>query len=1206
MGNSSLPDGERYIKKRRFRKRWQKVVTVLGSVVVFCTTYALILPAITMEKSCPLTEHVHDDSCYTQVLSETKRNPVCTAETLEIHRHEESCLDAEGEPVCQYADFVVHQHDAACYDENGSLWCPLPEIKVHTHEDSCYAQAESHTHGEDCYVQERGELICEEHEHTPDCWTETTVRICGLEESTGHQHTEDCLDENGEVVCGLEESDGHEHSGDCYQVTQELTCGVESDHVHTDECFAWNTVLACELEETDGSEQEPTLICGKKEIILHRHTDDCLDTDGNLVCGKTQVLEHQHGAACFEDVEIPVDTEALTCTVPEGDGAHVHGEGCYDEAGELVCQTEENPGHQHGQRCYGTWELTCGLEEHTHTAECQPGETEPTEEIVYTCGKEEHTHGEECRDEDGNLICEKEEHTHSEACTQELPHYYCGAEEHTHDSTCYDAEGVLICTLLEHTHDELCLVELTEEQLAEIEQSFRSEVDALEAAEELDEAAAEALLKRLEEAYRIGRLSDEAYLELYSRMRVILGLDIDCESIAEPCVGDNWILLRDSGWFQEYSGAGYAANDSEESPMLYSGQEGEDEQKPSYVQVNERGGERKNEDDGVSVSKTIAGTDIENVFDITLTVQTPQVIDEVIQEPDMAVVIVMDISNTMTSNFGSSTRYKAAMDAAEDFLDNFAANNSLGISKVGYVAFNTDAHQIFGLQTCTDQGQANALKNTMRVETGKIINVEKYYESHDRFTNIEAGLKMALDMLKNATNKNKYIIFLSDGFPTTYISSGYSGYDPYDTTGKQFYDHVLKKKILYGTSYSDEAAIRARNMAASIKENKTTIFSIGVDVGGQTIQQYITQSEKADGFSVVDRTGTSYEIGDASSTEAYKNWLRNSIGSGYYYDSTNTEGLKNAYSQIFETIKKTIETASAADWVAKDPIPAITPDEIEFVGMYDQSGGLQRSLSGSHSDSGENTASYGTDSTITWDLKNSGYTSQISGNKTIYTYTLRYRVRLKNEDTEFVEKDIYNTNGKTTLQYRVVKRENGSTSISGPKTIDFPIPAVHGFLADLTFQKIDNNGNPLPGAEFTLSHDDKCKACDGNGGQVKLTDFVAVSDSDGSVSFANIPSGHSYTLTETKIPPGYSTDGRTYTVTVAYDVLTVEVKDSTGQPLDGAKWEGKIVNNGYYELPATGGVGESPYIAGGLVLIFGAVFLLWYVHRRRKEENPSF
>lgn len=1128
MGNSSLPDGERYAKKRRFRKRWQKAVTVLGAVVVFCTTYALILPAITMEKSCPLPEHVHDDSCY--------------------------------------------------------------------------AQTEGHTHGADCYVQERGEPICEAHEHTPDCRTEATVRICGLEEAAGHRHTEDCLDENGEVICGLEETDGHEHGGDCYQVIRELTCGVESDHVHTEECFAWNTVLVCESEETDGSQQEPTLICGEEEILLHRHTDDCLDAEGNLACGKTQVPEHRHGAACFEEVEIPADTQALTCTVPEGDGAHTHGEGCYDEAGELVCQAKENPGHRHGRRCYGTWELTCGMEEHTHSDECRPGETEPAEEIVYTCGKEAHTHGEECRDEDGSLICEKEAHAHSEACAQELPRHSCGAEEHTHDGSCYDAEGALVCTLPEHTHDALCLVEPTEEQLAQIEQGFRREVDALEAAEELDEDAAEALLKRLEEAYRIGRLSDEAYPELYSRMRGILGLDIDCESIAEPCVGENWILLRDSGWFQEYSGAGYAASYSEESPMLYSAQAEGDGGKPSSQQIDRSGGENGNEEDGVSVSKTIAGTETENVFDITLTVQTPQVIDEVIQEPDMAVVIVMDISNTMNSNFGGTTRYAAAMEAADGFLDNFAANNSMGISKVGYVAFNTDAHQIFGLQPCTNQDQANVLKNTMRAETGNIIN--NYGDGHNRFTNIEAGLKLASDMLGGASNKNKYIIFLSDGFPTTYVSSGYSGYDPYDTTGAHFYDHVLNKPTSYGTSYSDTAAIRARNMAASIRGSGTTIFSVGVDVGGQTIQQYIAQSENSKGFSVVDRTGTSYEIGDAGSTEAYKNWLRDSIGSGYYYDSTNTEGLKRAYGQIFETIKKTIETASDADWVAKDPIPATAPDEIAFIGMYDKGGGLRQSLSGSHTDSGENAASCGADSTITWDLKSSGYTSQTSGNTTTYTYTLRYRVRLKNEDTAFAENHVYDTNGKTTLQYRVVKRENGSTSISEPKTISFPIPSVHGFLAELTFQKMDNRGNALSGAEFTLSHDAKCSMCNGNGAQVPLKDFKAASDEDGSVSFANIPSGHRYTLKETKIPPGYSTDGRTYTVTVAYDVLTVEIKDSAGTPLDGAAWDGTIVNNGYYALPATGGVGKTPYIAGGLVLIVGAAFLPWYSRRRRGEERP--
>ena len=115
---------------------------------------------------------------------------------------------------------------------------------------------------------------------------------------------------------------------------------------------------------------------------------------------------------------------------------------------------------------------------------------------------------------------------------------------------------------------------------------------------------------------------------------------------------------------------------------------------------------------------------------------------------------------------------------------------------------------------------------------------------------------------------------------------------------------ILDKKCLYGTSYSDEAAIRARNKAKAIKGSGTMIFSIGVDVGGQTIQTYVKQSEKANGFSVVDRKSTSYEIGNAESDASYKNWLLNSIGSGYYYDSTDSTGLNNAFKTIFEEIKK--------------------------------------------------------------------------------------------------------------------------------------------------------------------------------------------------------------------------------------------------------------------------------------------------------------
>lgn len=357
-----LRDAEKYTKVHKRKRLRHRVVTVLAGVVVFCTTYALILPAITLEKQCDIPEHTHTDACYAQVTSVEKRVPVCSAETLEIHRHTADCYDADGNPRCGYADFVVHSHDSRCYDEKGSLWCPLPEIEAHRHTAGCYALPEEHTHAEGCYTSVRGDLVCGEHVHTDACYTETAVLTCGLEESEEHRH-----DEN------------------CYETSRELTCGIDSDHSHTDACYEWEQVLSCDLPTDSVEDAQPVLVCTKPEIVLHRHTPDCFDADGKLICGQTQVLEHRHSDACFETVAESVDTGTLTCT----DTAHVH-----------------------TARCYGTWELVCGQEEHTHSEACTQNEQEET---VF-CGKDAHTHGEACRDENGELVCGTEEHTHSLAC----------------------------------------------------------------------------------------------------------------------------------------------------------------------------------------------------------------------------------------------------------------------------------------------------------------------------------------------------------------------------------------------------------------------------------------------------------------------------------------------------------------------------------------------------------------------------------------------------------------------------------------------------------------------------------------------------------------------------------------------------------------------------------------------------------------------
>lgn len=709
----------------------------------------------------------------------------------------------------------------------------------------------------------------------------------------------------------------------------------------------------------------------------------------------------------------------------------------------------------------------------------------------------------------------------------------------------------------------------------------------------------------------------------------------DVECVAEAAYGDNWKKLRDSGWFEEYAAYGTDTLKTKRTAVR-AAQVGDTS--ASSVQVDNAGG--TNSADGVSVSKTIKGTELENVFDITLEVKTPQKIEEVISEPDMAVVIVMDISNTMNSAFGNSTRYKAAIAAAEDFLDKFAANDSLGVRNVGYVAFNTDAHKIFDLQSCTNETQAGYLKNMMRTATGNIINNYEKNEKgsvvgHNRFTNIEAGLKMASDMLDDAdvSNKNKYIIFLSDGFPTTYMKEGseYKGYDPYDTTDNRFYDYELNVPCSSGTSYSETAAIRAREMAANIKNSGKTIFSIGIDVEGQKIKQYIDQSEDlAKGeakISVVDRPAgiVIYEIGGVDDKDAYKYWLKNKIGSGYYYDSTNTAGLKEAYNQIFEKIKSETALAGQVKWVATDPMPIKEKvNTVEFIGLYDKDGNFvsnKEGLVGKHKENAENTASYTENEAnktqeISWDLRNSGYKIQENSNgEEVYTYNLRYRVRLINEQEAFEEGTIYDTNNPTTLSYQTVEYKDGEKIPSADKTIDFPIPSVHGYLGELKFQKVGRvaEGTPVPlsGAVFTLSHDQQCNKCRGDGTPVAVSEMTAKSDENGIVSFEKIPSGHTYVLTETDVPTGYVSDGYAYTVTVAYDKTTVTVKKSDGYeeiwktPNGENGIYGTIENRTYYELPSTGGSGTMWYTTGGAVLMISAAAILLYRYRKRRKEDPE-
>ena len=85
MQNRGTDYIRKVLKDKVQQKRWRKVMLCLSCIVVFCTVYVLILPAITLERktTCGQEEHVHTEECYS-----VEGQLICGREE---HLHTETC-----------------------------------------------------------------------------------------------------------------------------------------------------------------------------------------------------------------------------------------------------------------------------------------------------------------------------------------------------------------------------------------------------------------------------------------------------------------------------------------------------------------------------------------------------------------------------------------------------------------------------------------------------------------------------------------------------------------------------------------------------------------------------------------------------------------------------------------------------------------------------------------------------------------------------------------------------------------------------------------------------------------------------------------------------------------------------------------------------------------------------------------------------------
>ena len=490
----------------------------------------------------------------------------------------------------------------------------------------------------------------------------------------------------------------------------------------------------------------------------------------------------------------------------------------------------------------------------------------------------------------------------------------------------------------------------------------------------------------------------------------------------------------------------------------------------------------------VSASKTIQGTDTENVFDITLNVTTTEDIKQLDISPDAAVVLVMDVSNSMKEDVnGNSThwdrerRITKAKEAAQDFLESYVKDAGDAKRMVSVVEFGSNVKKVSGWVNANDGNNQVSTEASSAVEKTEVnfrIGTDWWgfpvYD--DGGTNIEGGLMMARNLLDdNAISdiKNVYVVMLTDGVPTFHVDR--------DSTSTDFiWGSEGGSNRAEPDDYRDVPGI------AEQIQQKATLYTISYatsrdhsTVGGQPIKQ----------------------------------WLSNFANQNF--DATNNEQLVLS----FENIAQIIQNAAKA-WITTDPMG----DHIVFDTDYNAD---KNDFATNGSTSAVRSFDPNTN-TVSWDLKSDATVKVTTeGGKKLYHYSLTYRIAL--DTTTGVEKGAaYPTNGTTTLSYMV--SNNGEID---PKlyTVDYKVPSVKAFFGSLSFIKTAEDGKTaLPGAEFTLSGTAT--------GSNKPWSQTAVADQNGNVSFDKIPAG-TYTLSETKTPDGFAAMSDK-TVVVSYGQTTVD------------------------------------------------------------------
>ena len=369
----------------------------------------------------------------------------------------------------------------------------------------------------------------------------------------------------------------------------------------------------------------------------------------------------------------------------------------------------------------------------------------------------------------------------------------------------------------------------------------------------------------------------------------------------------------------------------------------------------------------------------------------------------------------------------------------------------------------------------------------------------DRFvagggTNTEAGLQLASNLLAGRKTENKFVVLLTDGEPTYAI--GERG-DRTSTVGP-----------IPGRSYIGNGKATSSKVNGPVETISTQLKTAGVHVFGVV-------------YGLTKEDGTMETVpnskGDAVAIDT---WMKNDCQMEGVFKANSTDALNTAFKAIINTIQHETVGTTVVTAVNNEVGEGALTDLYSFVKFNGDANGAAAN-----------------NNQVTWDLSKATPEAGTADNEK--TYHLSYQVWMGTETQDFEEETPYSL-GAATLSFKVNDGES--------KSVAFPYVAAKGYLGELDFTKVervDNEFAPLASAEFKLT------IAEGSTfGHTRPLE--GTSNDKGAVAISGIPSGYTYTLSETKAPEGYVQTDKTWTVTVSYGEVTVveNTESDEGAPVD--------------------------------------------------------